>query len=508
MPLLAATAQPPALPSAEGHVIVRAGETIGNSKVRASRQKQDHLLVVLALVAWLCVPACAMAQSEQPETPAVQQAVTRAAPLSGTVLDPVVRLGQDLLAAGILPRLRYVNSFAANTSGGLAQGAEDSGAVIFGADFDLNRIAGIPGAQVHVSFADFYGHELATAKIGTRTKVQSLYYPFKQFELSEFTYEQSLFNDRVKFLVGRANATGEFARSTYGCRFENVADCPFELTQFIGGFPGFPYVNWGGRIRVSPTAETYLKVGAYEINSLRNRTTGFDWSTTSSTGYVIPAEIGYETSFANDRLPRHYKIGIWYNSAPYADPYLNTRRTSRAQFGGAALTHPGGRRGGYILADQMLWRPDRETPRGIAAFAGVAAPTDADEAFSLQAVGGAVWTGPFAQRPFDQIGLLGSYIQLSKKEAGFLNGLLAKARSRNFVARDGFVIELNYGFELVPGITLQPAVQYLINPDDISRTTAKTAPRDAFVVGVKFSVNANALLGLPQSLPGIRRRGL
>lgn len=471
-------------------------------------RQESRLLVFYAIVVLLLVPAHAMAQSDVPETMPLPTATVRSAPLVGTVLDPVVRIGQELLAAGILPRLRYVNSAAAIVSGGLAYGAEDSGAVIFGADFDLNRIAGIPGGKVHVSFADFHGHELATAKIGTRTKVQSLYYPYKQFELSEFTYEQSLFDDRLNIVAGRANATGEFARSTYGCRFENVADCPFELTQFIGGFPGFPYVNWGGRVRVAPTAETYVKIGAYEINSLRNRTTGFDWSTDSSTGYVIPAEIGYETSFATDRLPRHYKLGVWYNSAPYADPYLNTKKLSRAQFGGTSLTHPGGRRGAYILGDQMVWRPDQDSPRGIAVFGGAAAPADSDEAFSLQAVGGAVWTGPFAQRPFDQLGILGSYIQLSKKETGYLNGLLAKARSTSFIARDGFVFELSYGFELVPGITLQPALQYLVHPDTISRTSAKFAPRDAFVVGLKLSVNANALLGLPQSLPGGRRTGL
>lgn len=454
---------------------------------------------------WTMQPV--LAQSDLPDLMPLPAAQPRSAPLAGTALDPVVRLGQKLLDSGILPRLRYVNSFAANPIGGLGQGAEDSGAVIFGADFDMAKIAGIPGGLIHLSFADFYGHELAGAQIGTRTKVQSLYYPNKQFELSEFTYEQSFWNDRLNLLAGRANATGEFARSTYGCRFENVADCPFELTQFIGGFPGFPYVNWGGRARVSFTPETYFKVGAYEINSLRNRTTGFDWSTDSSTGYVIPAEIGYETGFDTDRLPRHYKAGFWYNSAPYADPLLNTRGTSRAQFGGTALTHTGGRRGAYILGDQMLWRPDNTSTRGIAAFGGMAAPADHDEAFSLQAIGGAVWTGPFAARPFDQIGLLGSYIQLSSKETSYLNGLLKKARSNSFIARDGFVIELNYGIEIVPGINLQPTLQYLIHPDDISRPTAKMAPRDALVVGLKLSINGGSLLGLPQTLPGRRRPG-
>ena len=46
------------------------------------------------------------------------------------------------------------------------------------------------------------------------------------------------------------------------------------------------------------------------------------------------------------------------------------------------------------------------------------------------------------------------------------------------------------------------------NPDDINKTSSKVAPRDAFVVGLKLSINANQLLGLPQSLPGVRGPGL
>ena len=49
---------------------------------------------------------------------------------------------------------------------------------------------------------------------------------------------------------------------------------------------------------------------------------------------AAPVELGYETSFSNDRYPRHYKIGAWYNNAPSADPLLNSRGQSIALFGG------------------------------------------------------------------------------------------------------------------------------------------------------------------------------
>jgi porin len=441
----------------------------------------------------------------QPEAGPSTQPATPTPPLP--VLAPAVRIGQDLLAAGILPRLRYVDAFAANPTGGLKQGADNSGVVIFGADLDADKIAGIPGGIVHVSFAQLYGHELSTDNIGSRTKVQTYYYPYKQFELSELTYEQSLWGDRLNLLAGRANATGEFARDTFGCRFENVADCPLELTQLVGGFPGFPYVNWGGRARVRLNPDLYFKAGAYEINPDRNRNSGFDWDTTASTGFVLPVEVGYTSSFADDPTPRDLKLGMWYNSAAFNDPLLNTKHQSRITNPGAPLVHGGGREGAYALADQMVWRQDASTQRGIYLFAAAAAPFDNSETFVAQGVLGAIWNGALPSRPNDQIGVLADVLELSRKEHDYLNGLLLKAHSTSFIPTDGYVFELNYGYRVVPGVTIQPTLQYLVNPDDVSRTTAKFAPKDALVVGIKFSVNANQALSLPEQLSAGFRGG-
>ena len=459
---------------------------------------------LLRCLAWAILMSAAQsmpvhAQTEPLFDPTPPAAGPPHSPLIGTAFEPLVRLGQDLVAAGVLPRLRYVQSFAANPIGGLTQGTDTSGVVIAGADFNLNQLVQLPGAQIHVTFAQFYGHELATDHIGTRTKVQSFYYPNKQFELAELTYEQRLFDNRLAVVVGRANATGEFARSTYGCRFQNVVDCPFELTQAVGGFPGFPYVNWGGYVRFNPTGETYMKAGAFETNSVRNHNTGFAWGFEHSTGFVLPVEIGYGTDFATDPYPRHLKVGGWYNSADYPDPFLNRAGKSRGLVGERPLLHGGGRAGGYALADQVVYRPDTTTARGMAVFASAGVPFDGNGIFAFEGVAGAIWTGPSAGRPGDQIGVLGSYIRLSNKEDGYLNALLAKARSPDIIHRNQFIFELNYNYKVIDGVYLAPSLQYIVNPDTISRTVATKAPRDALVVGLKLALNMNETLGLPNN---------
>ncbi len=93
--------------------------------------------------------------------------------------------------------------------------------------------------------------------------------------------------------------------------------------------------------------------------------------------------------------------------------------------------------------------------------------------------------------------LLGTYIRLSNKEDGFLNALLQKACSPTLVSRNQFVFEANYNYRLVEGVFLAGSLQYLVNPDQISRQSATRAPRDALVVGLKLALNVNELLGLP-----------
>ncbi len=235
----------------------------------------------------------------------------------------------------------------------------------------------------------------------------------------------------------------------------------------------------------------------------RSRRTRSGSTTPASTGASTRPR-GSSSPPLTDPYPRHFKFGGWYNSADYTDPYLNTRGRPRALAGGAPFAYAGGRAGLYGLADQVVYRHDRSSTRGIAVFGSAAGPFDSPELFAFQGVAGAIWSGPFDRRPGDQIGVLGSYLRLSNKEVGYLNGLLQKARSTSLLSRNEFIFEVNYGFRIVNGIYLAPSLQYIVNPDLINRPNAGKAPKDALVVGLKLIVNANELVGLPETLPAIR----
>ena len=425
----------------------------------------------------------AAAQERTPPTPAAQVEAP-----GGAVPAPFARLARSLRAGGVHLRLTFVDNFAANLAGGWRQGSDNAAGLVFGADFDLARLIDLPGGKIHVTFAQYAGRSLSADYIGSADKVQDYNYPYEQFELAQLSYEQRLFHDRLDLLVGRINATGQFAHVAYGCDYENAIDCPFTLTDITGGFTGFPYVNWGGRVRYATTRTTYVKAGAFEINPTRLHNSGFDWSTGGATGVIVPVEVGYRTTSAQTRYPSHIALGGWYNSARYIDPYLNSKHQPRGLDGGRPLFYQGGRRGLYATGEQVIYRPDRTGDRNLAVFAIAAAPLDSREIYAFQAVAGVVYKGPFPARPFDRFGALVSYVRFSDREIGYLNDLLLKAHGTSRLSPDQFIFEVNYGARLVPGVVLYPDLQYIVNPDTSSHPDATAAPGNAFVIGTRLVV--------------------
>lgn len=392
---------------------------------------------------------------------------------------------------GVSLRFVWANDWAGNVRGGERLGATNGGGAVGGADLDMGKLAGIEGGKMHITFSRYYGHSVAADDVGTIQKIQGYWYPKRQWELAQLTWEQQFRDSHINLLAGRMNATWQFARSTYGCRFVSAPDCPYQLTNTSGGFSGFPYVNWGARVKYQPDAR-YLSVGAFEINPERRNNNGLNWGLDNATGVLVPIEVGYETSFANDPYPKHLKIGGWYNSAPFTDPELNARGQHRGLVGGTARGYDGGRFGLYVLADKVVWKPDpTRNTRNLAVFGSVTGPLDNAENYTLQSTFGLLWTGMSAARPTDSLGFQATLFRFSRKAVGFEDDLIHKNGGRD----DGFdrnewMTELNYSYKLFPVVSLVPNLQYIVHPDILGNTVGvKRVPANAIVVGLRVMVN-------------------
>lgn len=444
-------------------------------------------------------PAPIVLQPNARVNPPVKPLRQNIVPASIPQLQPLANIADAAFDAGVLLKLNLNDDLQGNVTGGLRQNYENAGTYNLGADVNLQKLIHDPGAQLHVMFSQSYGRSLQR-DIGNTIKTMGWYYPNEQIQLSQLTYEQSFFNDKLNILGGRMNATMPFARPTYGCSFVSGAQCPNYLPLSTGGFSGQPYVTSGGRLRYEPTKKTYFQFGAFEVDPSRKSQEGFDWSLNRSTGYVMPVEIGYGTDFSNDRYPRHYKFGGWYNSAPFSDPYYNTKHQSRGLFGGSPLTDQPGRGGLYALGDQVVYRPEPGSLRNLAVFASVSGPLDGRETFRTQANAGFIYTGPFQSRSHDTLGVQITYLKFSDAETDYMNDLMVKRKVSSRLSSNEVMTELNYAVCITRGVLIIPNFQYLINPDITQRLDVKKTPGDAAIFGVRLSITMGDVLGLPATL--------
>ncbi|MGN5666432.1 carbohydrate porin, partial [Xanthomonas citri pv. mangiferaeindicae] len=238
----------------------------------------------------------------------------------------------------------------------------------------------------------YYGDSLSQRQIGNGVKVQGYWYPQQQAQLAQLTWEQVFADGRWQLVAGRMNTTWQFARSRYGCRFVGASDCPFQLSQADGGFVGFPYVNWGAKLRYKHDAN-YVSVGAFELNPQRKNTHGLDWSTADSNGVLGTLEVGYEPDPARGQGAPRYLAGLWYNSADYSDLRYNQAGGLRGLVGGPARLYDGGRWGAYAMGERALYRPQgMASKRMLVAFGNIAAPFDAHQVYDLQVTAGLYYT--------------------------------------------------------------------------------------------------------------------
>ncbi|WP_430911752.1 carbohydrate porin [Methylobacterium sp. sgz302541] len=418
--------------------------------------------------------------------------------LGQTATPPTIAPGVFDLGNGLSMLMNYTGQAAANPVGGIRQGSEYAGQLFFGIDGDLDRIAGIAGGSFHVAVTNRHGRSLSNDLIGNNTSVQEIFGGGQTTRLTLMTYQQKLFDNRLDIEVGRMVANIAFLNSPIYCNFQTNSACGNPTFVFkTSNFTFWPVASWGGHAKAWLTDKVFFHVGAYEVNPLHQQPgdNGLDFSTKGATGAIVPFELGYSTTFANDPLPRNYGIGGWYDASDYADPVRDITG-QRAVLTGLTPATRFGRSGVYARFDQMVWRPDPTAPQGLTLFGVAMAGTSGrlTEDYFLEI--GALQTGTFAGRPFDTVGFVINTQKFSPLALGNITAAQASLGILRSIPSQQVMMELNYGIQLSPAIRVTPNLQYIVNPDQTRFPYRTRNIPDAFVVGAKLSVDLFTLAGL------------
>jgi porin len=397
-------------------------------------------------------------------------------------------LRTELHNIGIDVALDWVSEVAGNVSGGVKQGTTYAGQVAVQADIDWEKLAGIKGFSTHIGLVNREGAS-DSALFGDRLlAVQEVYGGGGNVGVHMvYTYaEQSLLNGRVDIKLGLMPVLNDFNASPLYCNFMSGTVCgnPKQLDGGDVGMSIYPDGVWGGRIRVRPTAQTYIQVGLYQVNQGLygpNYRSGFDLDGSLNSGVEVPIEVAYEPLIGPQAMPGHYKLGFAYDSS------TNTEYFDSAGALLSGIRGTGNKTNYWVATDQMIYRNGPGASDGIILLAGYVHSDPTLSPYADQVYVGALDRDFWPSRPQDTIGILFNYQhvsgQLATEQMLDQEYGLPIANGATGVQTDEEILEVNYDIHLFRGVSLEPDFQYVFRPN------AQSNIRNAAVFGFKSHIS-------------------
>lgn len=396
---------------------------------------------------------------------------------------------------GIDLTLDLVGNVASNPVGGVEQGTEGSYWVMAQSKFDLDTLFGVHNTDVDAQWAWFAGGNLAREKIGNSISAQQTWRPVAGGRLTRLTVRHR-FDNGLSITAGRAPVNSYFNNSPLNCVFMSNAMCltPYGAIADLG-ITAYPNSSWAAILRYDFNDRWYAQGGAFDYNNDLNKSgkNGLDFSVGEGTGTISAYEVGYQTSFANDRLPRAYRVGMYRNSDGGKSPYFDTDGNSAALTGRATAMQEGARMGWFAMADQTVLRG--EGKRNLALFARAYVNTGNEAPVDHFVSAGFVQTGTFVGRDQDTLAMFISNTHFGDEQVAFLRDRRMRNGGSGAPNADEIIAELSYGWAVHKGIRLMPNLQYVINPDPIYAPTRTTDIPDALIVGLRMDVHFAQLFG-------------
>lgn len=418
-----------------------------------------------AVVALAFAAAPALAETVEPSDarPAAEAAPTAATPsaFAGTMTGDWGGLRDRLKDDGLTLTANEITETAWDAIADRPQMARTSGQLMLGATLDADKAFGLKGGKFQLTISNRHGNALTNdAPLNLIQQVQPVYGRGQIWRLSALWYEQAFTGGSFK--IGRMNSAEDFASAT--CDYQNLTLC--------GSAPGhmafdqiynFPVSQWGARLKLNVAANKSVSVGVYESNPDNLRLSqGFNLGFDVEDGVLMMAETAW-SPVLGDGLKGTYKIGGWYDTAEVADVATDVNGDYKAVSGLPGKTRDG-RYGFWANAVQQVRAPDADGRNGLKASMLFVVTDPRTAQFQGKAALNLAWSGPFAARPQDEIGVgvgVSGYnprvtdAQQAQVEIGLRD---LPAASREYVA------EAYYGWKATPWLTVRPNVQLIRHP--------------------------------------------
>jgi porin len=280
--------------------------------------------------------------------------------------------------------------------------------------------------------------------------------------LSNLYLQQSLLDGRLDVKAGRFATGADFLIAPVDANLVNDTLNPIldAVQKNVPGVTAPPNTTWGGRVIARPTEALSLSAGAFysDPNLDLLTATGTDFGISGSAGYFFVGEAAYRLNSekGDAGLPGRYRAGGYYDSNEYA-----------------SLTNPGrqqtGTYGFFLLGEQMVYRAGGAgSDQGLSIFgAFIYAPQQRINPLPHFASAGASYRGLVPGRYKDTAGF-----------ALYYGGFSCHLPGQTYE----LVLEWTYAIAVARWLTVQPDLQYVINPG------GRSSVGNAVVVGAQLAV--------------------
>jgi porin len=368
---------------------------------------------------------------------------------------------RDGLASwGISPFIRYGTDVLASVAGGQQRGKAYAGQLTVEVSVDMEKLAGFRELTFDVSGAWNSGTNLSDDIGNVLTVAQA--FSGREVQLANLYLQQSLLDGRLDLKGGRFSTGADFLTSPLDMSFVNAVLNPIvvAIQSNVPSVTDDPNTTWGGRVVARPAAGLSLSAGAFYSDLALDPLTanGTEFGISGSAGYFAVGEVAYRLNSekGDSGLPGRYRVGGYHDSNQYAS-LTNAARRQRGNYGV------------YVLGEQMVYREGEPgNDQGLFVFGGfIYAPQERINPLPWFASAAAGYRGLVPGRDKDTAAFALYY-------GGFSRDLPRQTYE--------LVLEWTYAIALSRWLTVQPDVQYVINPG------GRSSVGNAVVVGAQLAV--------------------
>lgn len=346
---------------------------------------------------------------------------------------------------GVNLELVYTGEWFRNVTGGIDQGSDYRSDLSLMLELNTEKMGWWKNGDFFVHLQSQWGDNITDNFVGDKQVISNI--DADDFsQLSEFWYQHTFLEDRLRVKIGKQEATADFCAPDYGAEFINSSP-GFHPTIPI---PSFPDQDLGIVVGITPVDWFTLDVGVHQGSPSGDRTV-FN-SAGDLRGPMVIVQPGFRYNIAGRAGEAH--IGGWMHSK--MEEFQTGERNDST--------------GWYMCLDQEIWAEnpdDEEDEQGLAAFFQYGwADEDVSEANHYLG-GGVQWIGAIPTRDDDVVGLGVFNVEFSD-QAGF--------------AEDNeTIVELFYKAQVFNWLSFKPDIQYVSNPGG-------TTNSDALAIGLRFEV--------------------